>query len=73
MEEHNLKMSEVLDILLYQIEYYDDLNIGAEDFESYVNQCEDIILAYCYTFELTEAQIQQIDEIRENVYLNNKY
>lgn len=71
VEEHNLKMSEVLDILLYQIEYYDDLNIGAEDFESYVNQCEDIILAYCYTFDLTEDQIQEIDRCRENIYLNN--
>ena len=59
VKKHNLKMSDVLDILLYQVEY-DDLD--KDTYVSYVNQCQSIVFAYCNTFDLTSNQREEIDE-----------
>ena len=59
VEKHNLKMSEVLDSLLYSIEY-DDLDV--ETYSSFVNQCQAIVSAYCNTFDLTDEQVDEISQ-----------
>jgi hypothetical protein len=59
VEKHDLKMSEVLDSLLYSIEY-DDIDV--QTYSSYVNQCQSIVSAYCNTFDLTDEQVDEISQ-----------
>jgi len=58
--EHNLeKMSEVLDVLLYNLEYY---NLDIDTMIAYTNQCQAIIVSYCHTFDLTDDQKKELSE-----------
>ena len=57
--EHDMSMSDVLDILLYSIEY-DDLDINTV--LSYADQCQSIVVAYCNTFDLTDQQIEDLSQ-----------
>lgn len=71
VEKHDLKLSEVLDVLLYQIEYAELLKIDFQTCEGFVNQCQEIIIAYVNEFELTEKQLDEIYEYI--VYFNNNF
>lgn len=61
VKEHDLLLSDVLDTLLYQIEYADFYSLDSQTNESFVNQCQEIILAYCKTFGLTDEQMDEIN------------
>lgn len=71
VEEHSMKLSDILDVLLYQIEYSEEFGIDSESYESFVNQCQAIVLAYCGTFNISEKQMNEIDEYL--IYFDNKF
>ena len=59
--KHNLLMSDVLEFLLYDLEYnYDTLD--NDTIIAYSYQCQAIIVAYCNTFDLTEEQIEELSQ-----------
>lgn len=59
--ERSLEMSEVLDVLLYSLEYdYDTLDI--DTIINYADQCQAIVVAYCNTFDLTDEQKKELSE-----------
>ncbi len=57
--KHDLSMSEILDVLLYNLEYY---NLDIDTMIDYTNQCQAIIVAYCHTFDLTDEQEKELSE-----------
>ncbi len=58
--EHDLKMSEVLDVLLYNLEY--DAYLDIDTIIAYSNQCQAIVVAYCKTFDLTDEQKKELSK-----------
>ena len=58
--EHNLEMSKVLDVLLYNLEY--DAYLDIDTIIAYSDQCQAIIVAYCNTFDLTDEQKKELSE-----------
>ena len=59
--KHDLAMSEVLESLLYSLEY-DYESIDIDTILAYTDQCQAIIAAYCNTFDLTEEQIEELSQ-----------
>jgi len=57
--EHDLAMSEVLESLLYSLEY-DYESIDIDTIIAYSDQCQAIVVAYCSTFDLTEEQFKEL-------------
>ena len=58
--EHDMSMSDVLDILLYNIEY--DYELDIDTIICYVDQCQSIVVAYCNTFDLTDEQKKELSQ-----------
>lgn len=71
VEEHNLPLSNILDVLLCQIEYAEELGIDNNSKEVFINQCQAIVLAYCGTFDITEIQMVEINDYL--IYFDNKF
>ena len=50
--------SQVLDYLLYEIEYY---NLDDCTYSEYIDECQEIISSYCNSFELSDEQLEEIE------------
>lgn len=50
--------SQVLDYLLYEIEYY---NLDDCTYSEYIDECQEIISSYCNSFDLSDEQLEEIE------------
>ena len=57
--KHDLEMSNVLESLLYGIEFE---SLDIDEIIAYSDQCQAIVVAYCNTFDLTDEQVKELSE-----------
>ena len=57
--KHDLEMSNVLESLLYGIEFE---SLDIDTIIAYCDQCQAIVVAYCNTFDLTDQQIEELSQ-----------